>query len=318
MPDDPPHPDDVLAAMIGRSRPLQQLSGTIRRVARIPRPVLVVGERGTGKELVARAIHALSDRTGPLVAVNCAAFTDTLLESELFGHEAGAFTGATKPRAGRFEQADKGTLFLDEIGNMSLAFQAKILRVVEYGTYQRVGGDGRDVKTTARVIAATNCDLPAKIADGCFLGDLYDRLSFEVIEVPPLRKRLADIEPLANHFLRQFAREIPDFTGKTMSAAALNMLRGYRFPGNVRELKNIIERAAYRDTTNEINPEDIGHLAGEHVAAAGSFKEKLDAFARRLLQDAVGAADGNGAEAARLLGLEYHQFRYFQRKHLTG
>ena len=308
--------DPSLAAMVGLSRPLRQLVGTISRVAKVPRPVLIVGERGTGKELVARAVHALSRRTGPLIAINCAAFTDALLESELFGHEAGAFTGATKPRAGRFEQADRGTLFLDEVGNMSLAFQAKILRVVEYGTYQRVGGDGRDVKTSARVIAATNCDLPAKIADGGFLGDLYDRLSFEVIEVPPLRKRPADVEPLANHFLRQFAREIPDFAGKTMSSAALDMLRSYRFPGNVRELKNIIERAAFRDTTGEINPEDIGHLAGEHVAAAGGFKEKLDAFAHRLLRDALSAANGNGAEAARLLGLEYHQFRYFQRKHL--
>lgn len=306
-------------SMIGRSKPVLALRETIRRVAAVPRPVLIVGERGTGKELVARAIHHHAHPTAyherPLIVVNCAAFSDTLLESELFGHEAGSFTGADARRTGRFEQAAGGTLFLDEIGNMPLPFQQKILRVVEYGTYQRVGGTAT-MTTNARIIAATNCDLPRMIREGKFLGDLYDRLSFEVIEVPPLRRRKGDIEPLARHFLRQFAEEIPTFGGKTFAPSALELLRSYNFPGNVRELKNIIERAAYRDTTNEINPEDIGLLAAEQIQQAGTFKEKLAMFAQRLLEDALEHAKGNQAEAARLLGLEYHQFRYFRKKYL--
>ena len=305
-----------MLAMIGRSKPIAQLRATVERVARVPRPVLIIGERGTGKELVARAIHAMADdRERPLIVVNCAAFSENLLESELFGHEAGSFTGAEAKRIGRFEQAAGGTLFLDEIGNMPLPFQQKILRVVEYGTYQRVGGT-RTLNTDARIIAATNTDLKAAIRRGEFMGDLYDRLSFEVLTVPPLRRRKADIEPLAQHFLDGFAAEIPRFAGKRLAPSALEMLRDYAFPGNVRELKNIIERAAYRDVTNEITPEDIGLLAAERIQAAGTFKEKLDAFARTLLQDALQHANGNGAEAARSLGLEYHQFRYYRDKHL--
>ncbi len=302
--------------MVGRSQPIKKLIETIRRVAKVPRPLLIVGERGTGKELVARAIHlAAGDATRPMITVNCAAFGDALLESELFGHERGAFTGADKVRRGKFEQAGDGTLFLDEIGHMSLAFQQKILRVVEYSTFSRVGGSD-ELKSSARVIAATNCDLTAKIRDGEFLCDLYDRLSFEVVDVAPLRRRRSDIAPLAQHFLDQFAREIPAFAGKRLSPSAIEMLEQYHFPGNVRELKNIIERAAYRDTTNEITPEDIGMLAEEEVLGKGTFKEKIDAFSRRLILDSLSHSGGNQAQAARLMGLSYHQFRYYAKKYL--
>jgi len=303
------------AAIIGSSPPMRALIATIQRIAAIPRPVLIRGERGTGKELVARAIHHVGMPAGaPIVTVNCAAYGDALLESELFGHERGAFTGADATREGRFEQAHGGTLFLDEIGNMSMPFQQKILRVVEYGTFTRVGGL-QERRFEARIIAATNADLTARIEAGTFLSDLYDRLAFEVIEVPPLRARAGDVEVLAHHFLFQFSREIPSLRGKVLSAAALEELEGYAFPGNVRELKNIIERAACRDTTNEITPEDLGLLpAAEVDAASGGFRDRVDAYARGLLLSALARADGNQAAAARALGLTYAQFRYHHRR----
>ena len=305
--------------ILGSSPQMQRLIEQIERVAHIPRPLLIVGERGTGKELVARAIHFASGRpAGRMVTINCAAIGDTLLETELFGHERGAFTGAESARRGRFEQADGGTLFLDEIGNMPLPFQQKILRVVEYGTFTPVGGD-KERKTSARIVAATNADLGGKIETGEFLGDLYDRLAFEVIHVPPLRERPADIETLAHRFLEHFAEEIPAFRGKRLADSALVLLRSYPFPGNVRELKNLIERAAYRDTTNEITPEDIGLLPSDvPIATEGGFMEQVAQFSRRLLEDALALAGGNRAEAARRLGLSYDQFRHHHRKHFSG
>ena len=301
--------------IIGESPQIKKVLDQIRRVATIPRPVLITGERGTGKELVARAIHVAAGRAGrPLVTVNCAAFADTLLESELFGHEKGSFTGADAVSRGKFETAKSGTLFLDEIGNMSLPFQQKILRVVEYGTFTRVGGS-RELATDTRVIAATNSDLKKRMGTGMFLRDLYDRLAFEVIRVPPLREREGDIEVLALHFLDEFMKEIPALRGKTMGKEALSILREYQYPGNVRELKNIIERAAYRDTTNEINPEDIGMLPKTDVQVyGGGFEEKVDAFMKKLIMEAMVEAGGNQAQAARTLGLSYHQFRYYHRK----
>jgi DNA-binding NtrC family response regulator len=302
--------------IVGQSPQIRSLLDQIRRVAQVPRPVLVWGERGTGKELVARAIHASSGvATCPIVTVNCAAFSDALLESELFGHEKGAFTGADCVRHGKFELADGGTLFLDEIGNMSMAFQEKILRVVEYGTFTRVGGTVERT-TKARIIAATNRDLPQMIARGEFLADLYDRLTFETIFVPPLRERMGDIEVLARHFLDQFARETPAFGGKRLSSAALAQLARYAFPGNVRELKNVIERAAYRDTTNEITPDDLGLFPQSAMAAHnGDFHQKIESFGRQLIEEALRHAGGNQAQAARQLGLSYHQFRYYHRKY---
>ncbi|HUU22809.1 MAG TPA: sigma-54 dependent transcriptional regulator [Phycisphaerae bacterium] len=300
--------------IVGASPQIQAVLDRVERVAAIPRPVLIVGERGVGKELVARAIHAATGTPdSPFVVANCAAVPDPLLESELFGHEKGAFTGADALAHGKFAQADGGTLFLDEIGNMSLAFQQKILRVVEYGTFTRVGGTA-EVRVDVRILAATNADLEARIAEGAFLQDLYDRLAFEVVRVPPLRERTGDVAVLAEHFLGQFMREIPALSGKRLSRRAIEALNRYDFPGNVRELKNIIERAAYRDTTNEITPEDIGMLRHAH-ANGGSFEEKVEAYRKGLILDALSAARGNQAQAARLLGLSYHQFRYYHRKY---
>ena len=301
---------------VGASPQFLAVMEQARRVAMVPRPVLIVGERGTGKELVARTIH---DHGGkgkrPFLAVNCAAFPDTLLESELFGHQRGAFSGAHSDRRGKFEEADGGTLFLDEVGHMSLPFQQKILRVVEYGTLRRVGGSD-EIRVSTRIIAATNANLAERMSKGEFLRDLYDRLAFETLQVPPLRSRNGDVELLARHFLEQFMREVPSFRGKQLSVEAVAMLESYAFPGNVRELKNVIERAVYRDTTNEITPEDIGLLSGvpEEVSGA-SFQDKMDAYARRLLSDALTAAGGNQARAARLLGMSYDQFRHHFRKH---
>ncbi|KPK73155.1 MAG: hypothetical protein AMJ79_15300 [Phycisphaerae bacterium SM23_30] len=302
--------------IVGESPQIMEIFEKIERVAQIPRPVLIMGERGTGKELVARAIHrAGGDARRPMVVVNCAAFPDNLLETELFGHEKGAFTGADHQTHGKFELASGGTLFLDEIGNMSLSFQQKILRVVEYGTFTRVGGSA-EIRVDTRIIAATNVDLNQKISEGEFLQDLYDRLSFEVIEVPPLRERQGDVDLLARHFLNTFMQEIPSLGGKRLNQSALKVLRGYTFPGNVRELKNIIERAAYRDTTSEITPEDLGMLSGEPSLAEGdNFNEKIDAFKMRLITEALASANGNQAQAARKLGLSYHQYRYFLRKY---
>jgi DNA-binding NtrC family response regulator len=300
--------------IVGESAEIGAVLSRITRVAAVPRPVLIVGERGTGKELVARALHAASGRSErPFVALNCAAFPETLLESELFGHEKGAFTGADRLLQGRFEQANGGTLFLDEIGNMPLPFQQKILRVVEYGSFVRVGGT-REIRTTARLVAATNTDLAEAIRAGRFLQDLYDRLAFEIIEVPPLRQRRGDVAVLAQYFLDEFAREVPGFGRKRFSSAAITALRRHPFPGNVRELKHTVERAAYHDTTEEIGVDDLGIPVQPGRVRGGTFEGKMEALERQLVSDAMRRAQGNQAEAARLLGLSYHQFRYYYRK----
>jgi DNA-binding NtrC family response regulator len=302
-------------ALIGRSPAAQRVLAMIERVARVPRPVLIQGERGTGKELVARAIHNASGRPGLFLAINCAAMTESLLEVELFGYDRGAFTGAERRTKGKFELCGDGTLFLDEIGHMALAFQQKILRVVEYGTFLRVGGS-EELMARTRVIAATNADLREKMAVGAFLPDLYDRLAFEVIRVPPLRERPEDIEPLAQYFMAAFAREMPEFAGKTLAREVVEILQSYAFPGNVRELKNIIERGAYRDSTQEINLEDIGPLPGpSRTTTPGSFKDRIESLERELIEDALRQSGGNQTQAARMLGLSYHQFRYYHSKH---
>ena len=305
--------------MIGNSPQIREVTEKIRRVACVPRPVLITGERGTGKELVARAIH---DEAGPsadrpMIVVNCAAFSANLLESELFGYERGAFTGADQRHRGKFEQADRGTLFLDEIGNMSLDFQKKIMRVVEYGTFRRVGGQAQ-IRVNTRIIAATNADLKQRIKEGLFLADLYDRLSFEVIHVPPLRQRVGDVEILARYFLHRFMEEVPNFQGKRFSKNAIEVLRRYPCPGNVRELKNIVERAVYRDTTNEITTSDIGlQNEAREMVAGNTFKEKTEAFEIHLIEKALEGSQGNQASAARYLGLTYHQFRHYLKKYAS-
>ncbi|MDF1663485.1 MAG: sigma-54 dependent transcriptional regulator [Planctomycetota bacterium] len=304
--------------IFGVSPAIREILDRIERVARIPRPVLITGERGTGKELVARAIHEAANngrKPSPLVTVNCAAFPDNLLENELFGHEKGAYTGADRISRGKFEQADGGTLFLDEIGNMSLPFQQKILRVVEYARFTRVGGN-TEVKANTRIIAATNANLQERMDKGLFLRDLYDRLNFENIHIPGLRERKADVAALAEHFMHRFMQEIPDFKGKRLSQEAIKALQNYSFPGNVRELKNIMERAVYRDTTNEITLVDLGLASNtEQPLAIGNFKEQVSSLERKLILGSLEKAGGNKAEAARILGLNYHQFRYYEKKY---
>jgi psp operon transcriptional activator len=235
-----------LPPLLGESPAFMALAEQISRVAPLDRPVLVIGERGTGKELVAARLHFLSRRwDGPFVKLNCAALAESLLETELFGHEAGAFTGAAKRRAGRFEIADSGSLFLDEIASSSPAVQEKLLRAIEYGAFERVGGNAT-LEVDVRVIGATNEDLPAAAAAGRFRADLLDRLAFEVITLPPLRARPEDIPLLANHFGREMANELdwPRFPG--FSAAALERLLAHDWPGNVRELRNAVERSVAR------------------------------------------------------------------------
>ncbi len=232
--------------LVGQSSSFLDAVERASRAAPLDRPVLVIGERGTGKELIAERLHHLSSRwDGPLVAMNCAALPETLIEAELFGHEAGAFTGATKSRAGRFEEADGGTLFLDELATLSQAAQERLLRVVEYGEVTRIGAS-RPVQVDVRIVAATNEDLPLLAGKNQFRADLLDRLSFEVVTLPPLRHRSSDIPILADHFARRMGLELEWESWPGFSAAALNRLLEYSWPGNVRELRNVVERAVYR------------------------------------------------------------------------
>ncbi len=248
--------------IVGVSEAMKKLCALVERVAPIPRPVLVLGERGSGKELVAQAIHRASPRKGaPFVTINCAAFAEGLLECELFGQEENAFTNAPF-RRGRFELADGGTLFMDEVANMPLEFQQTVLRILEYQTFQRVGG-GKTLNVDVRVVAATNADLAKERKEGKFRDDLYDRLAFEVIRMPPLRERKEDIRPLAYHFLSLIALEVPEIKPQTITDEALEKLTEYDWPGNIRELKYYVERAAYRCdkeviSINELPPLDPG------------------------------------------------------------
>ena len=231
---------------VGQSSAFLDAVERASRAAPMRRPVLVIGERGTGKELIAERLHRLSPRWGePLVTLNCAALPETLIEAELFGHEAGSFTGATRARVGRFEEADKGTLFLDELATLSMGAQERLLRAVEYGEVTRIGAS-KPVRVDVRIVAATNEDLPAMAAEGRFRPDLLDRLSFEVITLPPLRAREGDVAVLSDYFGRRMAAELgwddwPGFAEHTLA-----QMISYPWPGNVRELRNVIERAVYR------------------------------------------------------------------------
>lgn len=232
--------------LIGQSNSFLEVLEQISQIAPLSKPVLIIGERGTGKELVAARLHYLSQRWDQnYLKLNCAALNENLLESELFGYESGAFTGATKRHEGRFERADKGTLFLDEIANTSGLIQEKLLRVVEYGEYERVGGS-RTLKTNARLIAATNEDLPSMAEIGEFRADLLDRLAFDVITLPPLRERIEDILVLAEHFAINMARELEFELFSGFTEKAKRTMLDYHWPGNIRELKNVVERSVYR------------------------------------------------------------------------
>ena len=248
-----PSPPDL----IGQSATWLESLERVSLAALVERPILVIGERGTGKELIAERLHYLSPRWDkPFVKVNCGALSEDLLDSELFGHEAGAFTGATKRRQGRFEQADGGTLFLDEIATASLQVQEKLLRVVEYGQFQRLGGEDT-ITTDVRIVAATNVDLPGRAAEGRFRADLLDRLAFDVITLAPLRARPEDIILLAEYFGQRIARELEgDFPG--WSRTALEAMCGHDWPGNVRELRNAAERATFRTMAAQANGAPLG------------------------------------------------------------
>ena len=325
------------ADVLGQSEVFLDFQERLSRVAPIDRPVLILGERGTGKELAASRLHYLSARwQGPFVALNCAALSSSLIESELFGYEKGAFTGAEQRRLGRFETADGGTLLLDEIGNIPLEVQEKILRVVEYNTFERVGGSA-SVEVDVRIIAATNADLKTLVEEDRFKQDLLDRLSFEVLTLPPLRERKDDILLLANHFAGRMAvelgwKEIPRF-----SSQAAEALESYLWPGNVRELKNVVERAVYRSdavtisaivfdpfhSAHQMNPEKSKKkkihpdLVSDELndLLYKPFKEAIWQLKARMLENALKRAEYNQKKAARILGLTYHQFRGLYRQY---
>jgi len=294
--------------MIGESPAIEALRSIVRRVADTDLAVLILGENGTGKEVVAQSIHYLSRRRDkPFIAVNCAAIPDTLAESELFGHEKGAFTDAKEARPGKFELASGGTLFLDEIGDLSLACQAKLLRVLEEKVLVRVGGS-TPIHTDARVLAATNQNLAEMVREKRFREDLYFRLNVVTLDLPPLRQRGADILLLAEHFLRDFCgkarRKVPQFT-----AATRTRLTGHPWPGNVRELRNLMERLAYLSTADKIEVEDLAFILsprGQSPLMADTDQPLADAtvaFQVAYIRRAIEQAGGNMSRAAAQLGL---------------
>jgi DNA-binding NtrC family response regulator len=298
-------------ALLGQSPAMDRLREQIELAARSNAQVLILGERGTGKELVAAAIHAGSARaTGPLEKLNCAAVPEGLIESELFGHEAGAFTGATKQRRGKFERAHGGTLFLDEIGDMPPQMQAKLLRVLQDGEVERVGA-GSTVKVDVRVVAATNKSLEAEIEGGRFRADLFDRLNVVPLRVPALRERIEDVPMLAEHFL-SLACEVHDRPGKEITSEAMGLLKAYPYPGNVRELRNLVERlviltphATITETeARALLPIDSGGPSGGYFQPETPLREMLDAVERGLITRALEFRDGHVTKTAADLGLE--------------
>lgn len=339
---------------IGQSGAFLDAVERASRAAPMSRPVLVIGERGTGKELIAERLHRLSTRWGePLVTMNCAALPETLIEAELFGHEAGAFTGATKARAGRFEEADQGTLFLDELGTLSMGAQERLLRAVEYGEVTRIGAS-RPIRVDVRIVAATNDDLPALAASGEFRADLLDRLSFEVITLPPLRVREGDVGVLAEYFARRMAAELDWHGWPGFAPHVMKQFEDYAWPGNVRELRNVVERSVYRwdDPENQVahvqfDPFEspwkpaapshrlrAGALEGRPAAIAPGASDggqavppgvdfeqiddlrlAVDAHERSIVEHALGKHRWNQRQTAKALGLSYDQLRHAIKKH---
>ncbi len=329
---------------IGQSGAFLDAVERASRAAPMRRPVLVIGERGTGKELIAERLHRLSNRwEEPLIIMNCAALPETLIEAELFGHEAGAFTGATRARPGRFEEADRGTLFLDEIGTLSMAAQERLLRAVEYGEVTRIGAS-RPMRVDVRIVAATNEDLPTLAEEGSFRADLLDRLSFEVITLPPLRVREGDIDVLADFFGRRMAAEIGWERWPGFAPHVRQRLDEHPWPGNVRELRNVVERAVYRwDDWGE----PIGHVqfdpfdspwkpapmaraegagpapqparapraGGPDYDAVADLRTAVEAHERAILEHHLGRNRWNQRQTAKALGLTYDQLRHCLRKH---
>ncbi len=333
-----------LPTPIGSAPAFLDMLAHVSQAAPLSRPVLVIGERGTGKELVAGRLALLSPRwSAPFIKLNCAALPDALLDSELFGHEAGSFTGAQRRRPGRFELADRGTIFLDEIATASPSVQEKLLRVIEYGSFERVGG-GDTLHVDVRVVAATNVHLPDLAAAGKFRADLLDRLAFDVVTVPPLRARRDDIPVLSEHFATRMSAELGREVFAGFSDRALDLLSRHDWPGNVRELRNVVERSVYRmaDPSRRLSTIILDPFASAHTPAVQSatrnaapaiplpvappahpaeplpedgFEAATRAYEARLLHHALEACRFNQAEAARRLGLSYYQFRHHLRVH---
>ncbi|CAM3200997.1 Phage shock protein operon transcriptional activator [Sphingomonas antarctica] len=342
---------DRVEQVVGRSSEFLDCLELASRAATLNRPVLVIGERGTGKELIASRLHRLSNRwSGPLVTMNCAALAETLIEAELFGHEAGAFTGATKARQGRFEEADGGTLFLDELATLSSGAQERLLRAVEYGEVTRVGAN-KPIRVDVRIVAATNEHLPRLVEQGRFRADLLDRLAFEVVTLPPLRAREGDVAVLADHFGRRMAAELEWDAWPGFTREAEDQLLAYGWPGNIRELRNVVERAVYRWDRREEpigaiefdpfaspwlpvmvdKPEKSGtpdQVRGDAVIAseapsprppsrgpASSLKDEMMAHERVILENALQSARYNQRTAAKALSLSYDQLRHALKRH---
>jgi len=316
--------------LLGEAESFIDVLEQVSRLAPIDKPVLIIGERGTGKELIANRLHYLSTRwQGPFISLNCAALNENLLDTELFGHEAGAFTGAQKRHPGRFERADGGTLFLDELATAPMLVQEKLLRVIEYGELERVGGS-QPLQVNVRLVCATNADLPQMVRDGTFRADLLDRLAFDVVQLPPLRQRQSDIMLMADHFAIQMCRELqlPLFPGFTDRAR--DTLTSYAWPGNIRELKNVVERSVYRHASSETPLDNIildpfkrdvvTEKATDNTSPTlpdlpldlRQFQHQQE---KALLQASLQQAKFNQKRAAELLGLTYHQLRALLKKH---
>ena len=342
--------------LVGQSNSFLNVLDQVSQIAPLDKPVLIIGERGTGKELIAARLHFLSQRWDQqYLTLNCASLNENLLESELFGHEAGAFTGASKRHEGRFERAHGGTLFLDELANTPGLVQEKLLRVIEYGEFERVGGS-RSIKTDVRLICATNEDLPALAELGEFRADLLDRLAFDVITLPPMRERREDILLLAEHFAINMARELGFELFSGFSEKAKRSLLDYHWPGNVRELKNVVERSVYRtnnayvpvheiqldpfespyrptqrikatriaaNTTPDqpVVPATVATSAPSHTADKFDFSQVQDFktlsqdFEINLIKQALAASQYNQKKTAELLNLTYHQLRGYMKKY---
>ena len=315
---------DPPPGFIGRSAPMQELFVRIRRVAGSPLPALIVGETGTGKELVARAIQDLSGRR-PFVAVNCAALPESLLESELFGHVRGAFTGADRDKRGLFEEAHGGILFLDEIGELPLSLQPKLLRALEEGEVRRLGA-AQTRRVDVRIVAATNRDLDHAVASGEFRGDLFWRLNVVSLRVPPLRERPTDVPALAEHFLRELGKgRSPAAAG--ISASAMAMFVAYPWPGNVRELRSVVEAAATLTTGARLEPADLpqrirdASAAGTSLAGASHRGLPLRELEKLYIQEVLRQTGGNRSRAAEILGLDrktlYRKLQEYDRQSLA-
>jgi two-component system nitrogen regulation response regulator NtrX len=316
--------------MIGNSTALNGIRDQVNRVAPSNGRVLILGESGTGKELIARAVHKTSKRAdGPFIKVNCAAIPEELIESELFGSDKGAFTGAIKTRDGKFLQADGGTLFLDEIGDMSLSVQAKVLRALEQGEFERVGGSDT-IKVDVRVLAATNKDLESQVSKGELREDLFFRLNVVPITAPPLRNRKDDVALLVDYFLKLYA-EANDFKAKEVAPEAMDVLRSYSWPGNIRELKNLVERLSIMVQDDTINLSDLPPLEGlkihsksdspdaqslPKISSGLTLRELREHVEQRYIAQALDVCSGNVTQAAKTLGIErtnlHKKIKYYE------